>query len=518
MSLKLEVYALLNNASRLCQDCPDAKELLACLSEMRQRLEIPLRVAVVGIMKAGKSTFMNALMGEDILYTGNLETTYTVGWFCYAPEPSITVCFRDGETLAVPFDELEKWSVRSFEKENPRINNVKYLKIHYPAPILKHLEFIDTPGLNSIYGTDARNTLDFLSIKGSEDTLYEASTADAVIYAFNRTMADFDKEILDSFHSGGEVFSSPINSIGILTKADAGGIWDIFSDMTPVEAAKAVTSNIMEKADMKNLLFSVLPVCAKVIEGCTQLEETDWDVLKQISRIDSDSIKDMLCDAEQFINGEDAAQVCGGREDRERLIRLVGQYGILEISKQLRLGKTKAEIEQILRDKCGIQDIQELLENHFGNRTFLIKTQYVFKSIREILSRLLKKADTSRILKNICEQINEDIDLLISSVQSLKELKLLQMYYNGQLSFVDADEEQDFLRVTGEYGRSVESRLGAGTGKRLEELEQIAKDRADFWHGRAADWMMPGNYVEAASTLARSYETMYYHLNCLCEE
>ena len=76
MSLKSEVYSLLNNASRLCRDCPEAGELLKIIDELRGRLESPLRVAVAGIMKAGKSTFMNALMGADILYTGELETTY----------------------------------------------------------------------------------------------------------------------------------------------------------------------------------------------------------------------------------------------------------------------------------------------------------------------------------------------------------------------------------------------------------------------------------------------------------
>src|SRR5699024_5242732 len=120
----------------------------------------------------------------DILYTGELETTYTVGWFKYGENPSITVCFRDGTTLEAPFSDLGRWSVRAYEKENPRINDVKYLIIYYPSTVLKQLEFIDTPGLNSVYGTDAQNTMDFLALQGSEDTLYETSMADAVIYAF----------------------------------------------------------------------------------------------------------------------------------------------------------------------------------------------------------------------------------------------------------------------------------------------------------------------------------------------
>ncbi|MCO7137067.1 dynamin family protein [[Clostridium] leptum] len=519
MSLKSEVYSLLNNAQRLCRDCPEAAELSESLEEMRKRLEIPLRVAVVGIMKAGKSTFMNALMGADVLYTGDLETTYTVGWFQYAEHPSITVCFRNGEKIEAPFEDLEKWSVRAFEKENPRIHDVQYLIIHYPSEVLKQLEFIDTPGLNSVYGTDAQNTLDFLSIKGSEDTLYEASMADAVIYAFSRSTAGFDRDILTAFHSGGGNMSSPINSIGILTKVDASGIWDIFGEQSPVEAAQAVTSSIMTNADMKNLLFSVFPVCAKVMEGYTQLTAEDWKVLRIIAQVPPDDLIDLLYDAHQFAVGtEEEFQQLGDTDARKRLMNLIGQYGTLEIAHQLRAGKAQDQIGDILQEKCGVKAIREILLRHFGNRTFLIKSRYIFSRIRSLTQEIRKNLDKSSHLYHVCEQISEEIEGLMSSVQTLKELKILQMYYNGQIQFMDEEEKQDFLRVTGEYGRSAETRLGMPEGSSIAAMEQTAKEKAALWHGKSSGWMMPGSYVEAAATLARSYEQMYYHLNALNEE
>ena len=519
MSLKSEVYGLLNNAQRLCRDCPEASGLLTTLEEMRKRLETPLRVAVVGIMKAGKSTFMNALMGADILYTGDLETTYTVGWFQYAAQPSITVCFRDGETMEAPFEDLQKWSVRAFEKENPRINDVKYLIIHYPSEVLKQLEFIDTPGLNSVYGTDAQNTMDFLALKGSEDTLYEASMADAVIYAFNRTMAGYDKEILDAFHNGGSMASSPINSLGILTKVDMGGAWDIFSGQTPVEAATAVSSNVMKNPDIKNLLFSVFPVCAKVIEGYAQFGDSDWEALEKISAADPEDLVDLLSDARTFSTCDDELYMeLGALEARERLTDLVGQYGILEIAAQLRAGTPREAIGEILREKCGIKAVQDILVSHFGNRTFLIKTRYIFNNIRSVVRQIQKSGGAGRQMLGICEQIVENIDDLMSSVQTLKELKVLQMYYNGQLRFMDEEERQDFLRVTGEYGRSPEIRLGMSQGSTVRQLEQAAKEKVALWHTKASGFMLPGTYVEAASILARSYEQMYYYLNALVEE
>lgn len=519
MSLKTEVFSLLENMSCLCVGCPEAGSLAETVHQMRKRLESPLRVAVVGIMKAGKSTFMNALMGADILYTGDLETTYTVCWFRYGAVPALTVCFRDGGELNVPFEDLQKWSVRKYEAENPRINDVKYLIIHYPAEVLKTLEFIDTPGLNSVYGTDAQNTLDFLSIKSTEDTLHEAGMADAVIYAFSRTASGFDQDILRSFHSGNDQTTSPINSVGIMTKVDVSGIWNVLDETTPTEAAKAVTDNVMKNAGMKQLLFTVLPVCAKVCEGYAQLEERDWQAMQVIASHSLEDLQDCLYDAREFTVNSGDFEDFGSREDRSRLMRLLGQYGILEIARQLQAGKSREEIGQQLQKICGVQDVRDLLFRHFGNRTFLIKTHYIFSHLMGMIHQLKRAPGTSVRLKHICGQISDGIDDLMSSVQTLKELKGLQMYYNGQLQFLNEEEKQDFLRVTGEYGRSAEARLGVSGCCTVAELAAIAQKKVSIWHGKAASgWMMPGAYVEAASIIARSYEQMYFYLNALSEE
>lgn len=139
MSLKTEVNDLLNRTARLCGGVEEAEPLLNLTRELKARLEEPLRVAVVGIMKAGKSTFMNALMGKDVLQTGTLETTYTVGWFKYGKSPRLEIHFRDGEIMEAPFSELSIWSVRTGQEKNDRLNDVKYVIIYYPSEILRKL-------------------------------------------------------------------------------------------------------------------------------------------------------------------------------------------------------------------------------------------------------------------------------------------------------------------------------------------------------------------------------------------
>ena len=518
MSLKTDVFALLDNARRLCGECQDGRELAGHLEKLRARLDRPLRVAVVGIMKAGKSTFLNALIGADVVFTGDVETTYTVCWFRYGEKPGLTICFRDGSQEQARFEDLQKWSVRAFESVNPRIHDVKYLLISYPAEILKVMEFIDTPGLNSSYQKDAQNTLDFLALQGSKDTVEEAGMADAVIYAFTRSAGGFDQKILEAFH--GEHQASPINSVGILTKADATGIWQVYDTVTPVQKAGAVCKNVMENQDMRQLLFTVLPVCAKTCQGFFMLQARDFQALEKLSKLDPEDLQDLLSDAHEFKVSEDPDYAClGALEDRSRLMDRIGQYGILQLTDMIRKGLNRQQMSREIQILCGVAGIRRLLMNHFGNRTFLIKSQFIFAHLNTLTYGIRSRDTSSPRLKEVCTEIIEQIENLQSSVQNLKELRALQLYYGGQLQFTSPEEKQDFLRITGEFGRSPEKRLGAKPQNSVAELAGLALKKANEWHAKEAyGWMMPGAYVQTAAIVARSYEQMYYHLSALLEE
>lgn len=508
MSLKSDLLKLLDNSIRLCDNCSDTQALEHILIEMKERINQPLRIAVSGIMKAGKSTFLNALMDAKLVYTGTKETTYTVCWFKYAKNPYITIVFRNGEREIASFEDLEKWSVREYAEKNPRIDDVKYLIIHYPNEILKQLEFIDTPGLNSAYGTDAKNTLDFLAVRSSEETIEETSMADAIIYAFNRSVGGFDEKLLNSFN-GNSGNSSPINSVGILTRVDDVGIWNVDSGVSPTQIAEPVVSSIMKNDSMKRLIFAAFPVCAKQVEGFSELTEADWETLKELSALSSDELSDLLFDAADFGNSG---------KSRKHIIDSVGQYGIVEICNRLSQGKSRKEIKDILIEKCGIKKIRDVLISHFGNRTFLIKAQFIFNSLRTVTREMRENPLSSPQLVAICENIDNKIDELMSNVQTLNELRILQYYYNGQLQFLDDDEKEDFFHITGEYGRAPEKRLDVEESVTLYEMMKVAKQKTEKWHKKANSFMMPNTYVDAAETIARSYEYIHYHLSALCDE
>ena len=64
---------------------------LAVIDDLAERLDGPLRIAVAGMVKAGKSTLLNAVIGEEIAPTDAGECTRIVTWYRYGATPRVTL-------------------------------------------------------------------------------------------------------------------------------------------------------------------------------------------------------------------------------------------------------------------------------------------------------------------------------------------------------------------------------------------------------------------------------------------
>ena len=78
MALGDDIQRLLAMARDVYSNDPSA---LHDLEQVAGRLAEPLRVAIVGRVKAGKSTLLNALVGEELAPTDAGECTKIVTWY-----------------------------------------------------------------------------------------------------------------------------------------------------------------------------------------------------------------------------------------------------------------------------------------------------------------------------------------------------------------------------------------------------------------------------------------------------
>ena len=123
------------------------------------------RLLVLGDVKRGKSTVINALIGEDLLPRDVNACTAILTVLRYGEEKKVTVYFNDRtppevldfetfkEQYSISPDEAKKLE----DEAKLAFPQVKQAVIEYPLPLLKlGIEIVDSPGLND---TAARNQL-----------------------------------------------------------------------------------------------------------------------------------------------------------------------------------------------------------------------------------------------------------------------------------------------------------------------------------------------------------------------
>ncbi len=118
------------------------------------------RIVVLGEMKRGKSTLINALVGEALLPSDVTPCTALLSLLRYGPEQRATLHYNDGKPpQIVDFDTFRvNYTIAANEARKLAANtfsDISHVVIECPVPLLESgLEIVDTPGLND---TEARN-------------------------------------------------------------------------------------------------------------------------------------------------------------------------------------------------------------------------------------------------------------------------------------------------------------------------------------------------------------------------
>ena len=100
--------------ARIVALCDEAEERLAeedtrtAVRHVRAHLAEPLRVAVAGRVKSGKSTLVNALLRHKVAPTAYGECTRAVTWFRFGYPPQAHLVFRDGGKQRLPLEQGQR--------------------------------------------------------------------------------------------------------------------------------------------------------------------------------------------------------------------------------------------------------------------------------------------------------------------------------------------------------------------------------------------------------------------------
>ena len=189
------------------KEFPDAtKDIEFSLGNLRNEI---YDVVVCGEVKKGKSSFINAIIGERILPVDTKVATSQAFRIVNSNKQAFYLVFTDGTKQEVERDDLENYGsqVRIDKNGEPITFGkiVDYMEVHTPIPFLpQSVVLVDTPGLGAIYANHATVTKRHLA------------KASAVIFILDPTNPITEPEI--SFLN--EVTCITPNVLLVMTKQD----------------------------------------------------------------------------------------------------------------------------------------------------------------------------------------------------------------------------------------------------------------------------------------------------------
>lgn len=138
----------LRNAASFFDPQADSQLISDLETVCQQLVDSSFRIAVVAPFNFGKSTLLNALLGQDIMPTKCIRTTGSAIKIKYGKKLKIWITLASGEVIKSSFVEiLEEYVV--LDKHGQIRKDVVSVEVFYPHPLLKKgVELLDLPGIN----------------------------------------------------------------------------------------------------------------------------------------------------------------------------------------------------------------------------------------------------------------------------------------------------------------------------------------------------------------------------------
>jgi len=114
-------------------------------------LEAPLKIMVMGEFSTGKSTLINAIIGQNIATVDATPTTAVITVFLYGEDDKVLVHSKDGTVSEYNSDKFSEMTSKNGDSTNSNFRStISYVERFLPLNILKKISIVDSPGFNDI--------------------------------------------------------------------------------------------------------------------------------------------------------------------------------------------------------------------------------------------------------------------------------------------------------------------------------------------------------------------------------
>jgi replication fork clamp-binding protein CrfC len=454
------------------------------LERIGARLAEPIRIALAGTLKAGKSTLLNALVGEDIAPTDATEATRIVTWFRHGSAPKVTANHWGGRHSNVPINRSAGLTF-DFRTINPA--DVADLDVEWPAEELVNTTIVDTPGTSSLTRDISERTLQLLVPPDG------VPRVDAVVFLL-RTLNAADVALLKQIGHlvGGS--AGALGIVGVASRADEIGAGRIDAMLSAADVAKRFTREM----NQTGICQAVVPVSGLLALTGRTLRQSEFVALQKLAGADNAALSKAMLSVDRFVRAD--SQLPVDAATRAQLLERFGMFGIRISIAVLAAGVTDAAaLADELLERSGLVALRQVIDQQFAQRSDMLKAHTALVSLRRFVEAFPILATP---------YIIADIDPLLADTHAFEELRLLSQLHSRPTT-LNEDEIVSLRRIIGGSGTDPASRLGLNPDDPYgPEGARAAFAAAQRWRRRAEHPLNDPFTTRACRAAVRSAEAM----------
>ncbi|MDA3645843.1 dynamin family protein [Saccharopolyspora indica] len=440
-----------------------------------ERLDQPLRIAVSGRVKAGKSTLINALVGAELAPTDAEERTQVSTFYQYGPEPKILVHTPQGTVQNVPVSTLDAGTIRDLQHWRP--DEVSRLVIESPTPGLQAITLIETPGVASAAVQET----------GRSALAQILSEADAVLY-LTRYPRQTDLQFLQSVNELQTARSVPISTIVAFSRADETGS----GGPDGLQAAERIAEKFRGDPTLRSFAQHLIPVVGLLGQAVATMTDEEFTALVNLARLSQNDLEALLLSADRFVNSK-IESIPG--PIRQRLFERFGQFGLGRALTLLRSGVTEPKkLRAALLDESGLNSLHETVHQQFVERQDALRARSALLAVDMVLRANPRPG---------VQQLQGEFERMLANAHEWDELRLLSALDSGQVRFT-RPLQAEAKRLLGAFGSSPQERLGSEDAA-LAEAAAAALAR---WRQQSVNPLHDRIHRDAVRTVLRSCERL----------
>ncbi len=364
------------------------------LNNLKHRLkEGKFNLVVIGQFKRGKSTFINSLLGSDILPTAILPLTSIVTTIDYSDEIRVVIKYNnEKKDEEISLSEIEKYVTERYNPEN-RLH-VKEVDVFYPSEYLKSgIRIIDTPGVGSIFKHNTDVAYDYLP------------NCDAAIFMMSPDppISQAELEFLRSAREYIDKFFFVLNKKDIVSSRD-------------LKEVIAFNKHLLEEELHREI--EIVPISALMALEAKNSENDIKLVESNIKAVEGRIIEPLKREKGKLL----ALSVINS---------LIRYTDTLETTNKLRQKAEELSVEELEKRIKEFKEFREIVDKYEEENEFVLKgkIETLYKSIDEDISSL-KEQKLPELVESALKTFNENLNKRLRSEQlenTIKEKMLNQI-------------------------------------------------------------------------------------------